>query len=305
MMEMVIFVLAGFLVMRFKVFKQEGFEVLSKLVISVTLPLFIFQKLITGFSFKLYSNWWVFPLMSFAVTAAGFIIGHAFVKVFKVAHKREFLSLTTFQNSGYLPLAIVSALLTVWQAQVMFIYIFLFLLGFNLLVWSFGMCMLSKTCDIKDKSMLRSLFSPPVVATVISLIFVFSGINKFIPEFVIRPIKSIGDTTIPLALIVLGGNLSRVNIKDSINREALLVTAAKLFLMPILAILFLKFVTLPKLMALLLLLEMAVPSATSLAVISRRYRLEDKLISGTILLTHAVSLVTLPLFLVLFDLVLT
>jgi len=64
----------------------------------------------------------------------------------------------------------------------MFIYIFLFLIGFNVLVWSFGICFLSE-CSIK-RFELGTIFSPPVLATIISLVLAGIGVDKFIPEFI-------------------------------------------------------------------------------------------------------------------------
>lgn len=301
MLEMVIFALAGYLLVRFKVIKHDGLEAVSRIIINCALPLFIFHKLVTRFDFATFANWWAFPLLSFAIIAVGFALGFFFCGLFKVQHKREFISLITFQNSGYLPLALVSVLLSGQQQETMFVYIFLFLLGFNLLIWSFGMCMLSKTCDIKDKNTLKKLVSPPVIATIFSLILVFFGINKFLPQSLLVPLKSIGDTTIPLALLVLGGNLAFIEFKKAFNKESMLVVLTKLFIMPALALIFLNFVELPRLIGLLIVIQMAVPSATSLAVISRRYALEDRLISNTIMLTHLFCIVSLPLFLSIYE----
>ena len=75
-----IFLLAalGYFLIKKNMLGPEGLNALSRLVIEVTLPLMIFCQLIKDFSFTLYSNWWVFPLISIAITIAGLIVGAVF-----------------------------------------------------------------------------------------------------------------------------------------------------------------------------------------------------------------------------------
>jgi len=61
------------------------------------------------------------------------------------------------------------------------------------------------------------------------------------------------------------------------------------------------YVRLPYLIGLLLVLQLAVPSATTLAIVARRYGQKEKLISQGVFITHIVSLATLAVFLTLFN----
>ncbi len=296
-----IFLLAalGYFLIKKNMLGHEGLDALSRLVIEVTLPLMIFCQLIKDFSFTLYSNWWIFPLISIAITIAGLIIGFVSMGFIKGhQHKLQFLSLVAFQNSGYLVLALVAALLPADKLNSMFIYIFLFLLGFNLVIWSLGVYILSFSRAKKFE--LGSLFSPPVIATLVSLILIFFGLNKFMPEAVLKPLRMVGDCTLPLAMLVVGGNLASIHFGYIDKKAMSLAILAKLIILPLLGLwLVIKF-KLPELVGLLILLQLAVPSATSLSLIIRHYKKEDLLISQGIFLSHIVSLATLPLFLSLY-----
>ncbi|PIP20430.1 MAG: hypothetical protein COX40_04785 [Candidatus Omnitrophica bacterium CG23_combo_of_CG06-09_8_20_14_all_40_11] len=296
-----IFLLAalGYFLIKKNILGPEGLDALSRLVIEITLPVMIFCQLVKDFSFTLYSNWWIFPLISIAVTIAGLIVGALFTGFIRGSqHKLQFLSLVTFQNSGYLPLALVAALLPQDKLDSMFIYIFLFLLGFNLVIWSLGVYILSFSRAKKFE--LGSLFSPPVIATLVSLIFIFFGLNKFVPEAVLKPLRMLGDCTLPLAMLVVGGNLASIQLGHIDKKAMSLMILAKLIILPVLGLwLVIKF-KLPQLLGLLIIMQLAVPSATSLSLIIRHYKKEDLLISQGIFLSHIVSLVTLPLFLSLY-----
>jgi len=296
-----IFLLAalGYFLIKKNMLGSEGLNALSRLVIEVTLPLMIFCQLIKDFSFTLYSNWWIFPLISIAITIAGLIVGSVFLGFIRgPQHKLQFLSLIAFQNSGYLALALVTALLPSDKLDSMFTYIFLFLLGFNLVMWSLGVYILSFTRAKKFE--LGSLFSPPVIATLVSLILIFFSLNKFIPQAVLKPLRMVGDCTLPLAMLVVGGNLASIHLGHIDKKAMSLMILAKLIILPVLGLwLVIKF-KFPELVGLLILMQLAVPSATSLSLIITHYKKEDLLISQGIFLSHIVSLVTLPLFLSLY-----
>lgn len=289
----------GYFLIKKNMLGHEGLGALSRLVIEITLPFMIFSQLIKDFSFNLYSNWWVFPLISIAVTAAGLIIGSAFIGfIHGEQHKMQFLSLTTFQNSGYLTLALVAALLPADKLKPMFIYIFLFLLGFNLVLFSLGAYILSFTKEKKFE--LGSLFSPPVTAILFSLILIFFGFDKFVPEAVLKPLRMVGDCTLPLAMLVVGGNLASIHLGHIDRKVMTLAILIKLIILPALGLWVVIKFKFPELMGLLILMQLAAPSATTLSLITRHYKKEDLLISQGIFLTHIISLVTLPLFLSLY-----
>jgi predicted permease len=289
----------GYLIFKRRILKEEGLNALSRLVIEITLPLMIFYRLTRDFSFALYPDWWVFSLLSIAITLAGLVIGLVFIGFIRGGQdKLQFLSLISFQNSGYLPLVLVASLLPAAKADTMFIYIFLFLLGFNLLFFSFGVYLLTFTRD--KKFTWQSLLSPPVIATGLSLLVVWSGLNKFIPQFITRPLQMAGDCTLPLAIFVVGANIAAIHL-GKVDRKAMsLMMLAKLVIMPCLGLWLCRQFKLPELLGLLIVMQLAMPPATNLSVLLAQYKKEDRLISQGIFYGHLVSLVTIPLFLSLY-----
>ncbi|MBL7152002.1 MAG: AEC family transporter [Candidatus Omnitrophica bacterium] len=296
-----IFLLAaiGYFLVRRKIIGSEGLAAFSRLVIEVTLPLLIFTKLAAGFSFRLYPRWWIFPLLSILITCAGLITGALFMGPLKGQdQRRQFLGLVSFQNSGFLPMALIAALFTRAEADVMFIYLFLFLTGFNLIIWSLGVHILSY--HKKKKFELGSLFSPPVLATLFSLVFIFLGLNRMLPAAIYKPLKTVGDCTVPIALLVVGGNLAQIHLGRIDKKAIALLLLAKMIVMPALGFLLVTRLNLPVLIGLLVIMQLAMPSATSLSVIVRHYKREDLLISQGVFFSHLLGIITIPLFLSLY-----
>lgn len=293
----------GFIIVKKQVIDSSGLDAISKLVVELMLPLYIFTQLLSRFDFSLYPNWYIFPFISFFINFCGFAIGFILLKISgtRIPQKNEFLALATFQNSGYMVFPLVVALLPKEQADTLLIYVFLFLLGFNLLVWSFGVFLLSAH---KRKGFeLGSLFSPAVIAILAGLLAVFLGLNKIIPEGVIRPFKMVGECTVPLAMLVVGGGLALVNFSKAAMKLGALISIvlAKLILLPIFTLFIIYKFNPSYLVGLLIILESAAPSATSLSVISRHYKTENNdFINQGIFWTHILSIITIPLFLGLF-----
>ncbi|OGX25804.1 MAG: hypothetical protein A3J51_04450 [Omnitrophica WOR_2 bacterium RIFCSPHIGHO2_02_FULL_45_21] len=328
MLQIFLLGLVGFVLVRKKILLSEAVTGLSSFLIGVAFPALIFWQLVTKFSFSLYPDWWIFPLASFIITGLGLCVGFLFSLSVKDARlRREFVSLVGFQNAGYLPLTLLAWIVPGGYRDILLIYLFLFLLGFNLVIWSWGVYFLSAS-KLKTFSF-AGLFSPPVIAILLGFTFVSLKLNSLIPKFILQPIELLGNCSFPLAVVVLGATLAELSNykpegsglpsdrqshkpegsglpsdrqshrpfeKKTISKLIL----AKLIVLPSLGLLFVSSFRLPYLLGLLIIMELAVPSANSLAVIARKYPEEEKLISQGIFISHLVSLITLPVFLALF-----
>jgi hypothetical protein len=168
-------------------------------------------------------------------------------------------------------------------------------------MFSLGMYLLSFHNNKKFE--FSSLLSVPVISTIISLLFVFFGWGKLVPQFVLSPLKMIGDCTMPLAMLVVGGSLAKIHLGHIDKKAMFLLALVKLIILPVLGLLLIVKFRIPSLIGLLIILELAVPSATTLSVLIRHVKKEDLLITQGIFFSHLVSIITLPLLLSLYFMV--
>ncbi|MDD5731212.1 MAG: AEC family transporter [Candidatus Omnitrophica bacterium] len=301
MLQMFFLGAVGFFLMRKKAISPEGLTGLTRFLIEVTMPALIFCSIINKFNFKDYSNWWQFTLLGFATTGLGLGIGYFLTRSEKdPVLKKEFISLLGFQNSGYLPLVIISWIVAKEQLSAMLIYLFMFVVGFDLLIWSWGVYFLS--CHKSKHFSFGSVFTPPIIATLTGFAFIILKINAFIPKFIFSPLTMLGNCSFPLAIVVVGASLADLYVNKKMNKKLIFrLVSAKLILMPLIGLALVSYIKLPYLLGLLIVMELAVPSATNLAVIVRRYIGEETFISQGIFVTHLLSLLTLPLFLAAFN----
>ena len=127
----------GYVLGKKNILREDGLKLLSTLLVRVFLPCLIFSEFIATFSFSKYPYWWIFPLLSLTVTLVGFLVGQVVSSLVKnIRAKNEFLALTSFQNAGYIPLVITVQVFSGDQASQLYMYIFLFLIGMNISMWS-------------------------------------------------------------------------------------------------------------------------------------------------------------------------
>ncbi len=287
----------GYVLAKRKILKEEGLKTLSYLVVYVFLPCLIFVRFTQDFSFDQYPQWWIFPFLSLMITLAGFLVGQGVLSVAKnLQAKNEFLALTSFQNSGYIPLIIAVQVFPPEQAAQLSVYIFLFLIGFDFAIWSLGVSLVIGREKLAFRP--RDALTPPFFATALSLGIVLAGVQKFIPEAVVGPIEMFGSCALPIAISVVGGNLAFMAIgHKAYRREVILAVLSKIVLLPSLALAIVFLLRIKGMMGFLIVLQSVVPSATTLVVMVKHFNVQEKFISEAIFFSHLAGLIATPLFL--------
>jgi hypothetical protein len=246
------------------------------------------------------SNVLAFTLFSVMVYILGYLCGPFFCSKGCSGVKRELQGLVAFQNCGYLPLNIAAFLLLGAARDTFMVYIFIYLLGFNVLMWSVGSYLIFKTHN--EKFDLKSFFLPPVIGTISALVLVSLGAAPYLPRIIIEPMRTIGDTTFALSAIALGGWLASVKLKGISHhfRELAIAALFRLVVVPALFFGIIVFMQWYSLIGLFVILIASMPSAISLPVMVKIKGGNTDFASQGVFFTHVISIFTIPLWLGLF-----
>ena len=141
----------------------------------------------------------------------------------------------------------------------------------------------------------RMLLNPGVVASVIAMVIYFGDL--VLPYVLARSVSLVGGLTAPLAMMLVGASLFDVNIKHMLSDVRLwLFTVLSMIVLPIaLTLVFKQFVTEGTLLAACMVI-LACPSGVMASIFASIYNEDAYLFSSEcIALTTLVSVVTLPL----------
>jgi len=297
-MQVLLLGASGYFAVKSRMLEQNGLDQMTAVVINILLPCFAFIQLTQHFSFGEFPFWWHLPVlylaMAFAALALAFVVGFGF----KGQRKNEFMALVGFQNCGNIPLVVVAALFVGETAHTLYVYMVLYIIGANILIWSLGVWMLIQGQKIKVD--LKKILSPPLLTTVGAILLVAVGAVNFIPKLVIKPVEMLGNCALPLAMFSVGGGLASINLRRIEIGPAAMVIFTKMILFPFLALCFVFGFKITGLMGFLIVLQAAMPSAVTLSLIKRYYNLQEDFVSEGVFVTHVVSVITVPIFLTIY-----
>ena len=290
--------LCGFLFFKWNLLDKQSISGLTNLTINLFLPAMIFSHLIKKFSFTNPQDWWLYPFLGIMISLIGFIVAKCFMLIDKsIVKKNELASIASFQNCGYLPLILVMSIFPEKEASILFTYIFLFIQGFNLIFWSFGIQFLSSEKNLKFK--FKKILNPPFLSLMFAFLVLCLNIKIYIPSTLLKATELVGGCTLPVALISLGAILAASGGAKAykLNSTLLIKTVImKLAIVPAIVLFIIVFFKLPRYMAILLLIESAMPAAINLSVVTFKQNEACGYITQAVFLTHLFGIITVPLF---------
>ena len=146
--------------------------------------------------------------------------------------------------------------------------------------------------DVKG-SLLQVMKTPSVYA--VALGFLFKLIKVDLSQFFLWPAGTfLSGGLVPVALLTLGVQLSRVKM-DFRNRDVYLTTFIRLIGGPLMAFLLISLFKLEGIMAQVLLISSAVPTAVNTALLAVEYHNEPEFASQVVLIATLLSVFTLPI----------
>lgn len=167
----------------------------------------------------------------------------------------------------------------------------LFYIPNALLAFTLGVYVASKR---HWKASLQEIFKVPLIyAAVLGLLCNMMKID--VPDIIVKPLSFIGLMALPLILITLGYNLSKIQIASL--PTTLLASFLRMGVGIILGILIVKIVGLDGILKSVVILDSAMPAAVMASVLATKYDNEADLVSSVVFVTTVISLITIPLLL--------
>jgi hypothetical protein len=293
----------GFWIIGRKKLPANTLGLLTSIAIDLALPLLILSNILTQFTPQEIVGWWHMPLwwIGFSLVALALSLVTAFLV--KKEFRSEFAMSLFFQNGIFFPLIIITGLFGVNSPYLVLLFLFIFIMP----SMTFSTYTLFFSRHKKEPALVWSrVINPTLIMTVIGVILGLLNVKGYIPDFVLMILAMVGAMASPLFMLILGGNI----YNDFINRttgnrkiytgEVIKFVIVKNLVFP-LAFLGLLIWLRPEFpVALILILEAAVPPITAIPIFTERSGGIRAITNQFIVASFAASIITIPAVIYLF-----
>lgn len=287
---MFLFMGIGAFLYKKKFISDEGSKSLGNLLIRLVLPCVIIDAFLVERTAEKINALLISIAVSVVLLTISILVSRMFFRKDPIRH---FAS--AFSNPGFFGIPLIAAVLN----QDAVFYVAPFVACLNILQWTYGVSVLKEEkirIDIKN-----IVFSPFIISFIIGLLLFFSGLQ--LPDILTDVISSSAGLNTPIAMLVSGVYLAKVNLKSMVTSQKLyLLTLTRLCLIPIISAVLL--CLLPGTyyeLKVCLLIACACPVGSNVAVYAQLHNKDYVYAVETVVLSTLFSIVTIPILIFVFQ----
>lgn len=304
MLMMFTFILAGFILRKSKIIPSSSHVTMSRLETYIFVPALTLSNMMSNCTIGTLREHYPLILygllIALAAIAASYPISRLFIRNYKenneLAYKRNiYMYATAFANYGFMGNFIV---LGIWGDETLFKYLmFTFCIG--LLNSSWGLFILipkEKSGKATLVSVFKRLFTPPVLASILGIAFGLLNVKAYTPVFLTNALSNASNCMGPVSMILAGFVVGGYDLKELIcDKKVYAITFLRLIAIPSVLMFALKLFGVSKEIMTLALIAFATPLGLNTIVYPAAYGGETKTGAAMAMVSHTLSVITIPL----------
>ncbi len=288
---MLIMIVVGCVITKLGMFTEKGAAECTTLLVKIVTPCLIINSLLSSGGGLQAGE----MLLAAAVSALSIVLSIAVsLLVFRKEplERRKVLRFSViFSNAGFMGLPLVQGI--VGDRGV--IYGSFFIAVFNLICWTYGYSMMSGSGKLNLKT---ALLNPGIIGLAVGLPIYFLKIS--LPAVISEPISFLSGLNTPLAMLVIGSYIARVDFKSFISDFSVYKMAVlRLVVCPALYLAALLIIRPERDLFISSLIQSAAPVAANTVLFSVEYHCDSELASKTVAVSTVLSIITIPIFTIL------
>lgn len=288
-------IIIGYILMKLKFVPDNSNMTLSKLENYLFIPALVLSTFMGNFTLENLSKTGQLLAFSSIVAICAIILAFTITRfTSKDAYIRNItLYGLSFSNFGFMGYAIVNALFP----SIAFEYvIFTLVLWVLIYVWGVPSLLMAGDEKLGIKARLKRLVNPMFICMLVGMIIGLSGVKM--PLFITKLVDSTADCMSPLAMLITGMVVAKVDIKSVLkSKDVYIASVLRLLVFPLLFIglYYLIGVTLPSAYLVSAVCSLSMPLGLNTIVIPSAYGKDTTVPSGMALVSHVLSILTIPL----------
>lgn len=291
MLVLFIYMMLGFFLARKGVLDERAGKTFSWMVVNVANPALIILPTINKETTLSPEQIWEALKLAVIMYVALIVIAKVITMFMRTSmEKNLYQMMMIFNNIALMGFPIVAAA----YGPDALLYSALFTLPFCMLIYTYGIVLITANGEKQEKLKLRSIFNIGVIAVIFALAMLF--IKPDMPEFVITATKGVSNLTGPLSMMVIGISLAGMKLKDVFCDKTLwLFSFVKLLVIPIIGTLIVIQLLDNDLLCHVCMVMLGTPVASMVVMLAQTYDADSELMSRGVALTTILSVITIPM----------
>lgn len=271
---------------------------LSNILINIALPALIISSFTFEFSKDMLKNAGLVIIFSIIIHIIIVLVSRIAFRKYDLDKKNVLNFLGVFPNAGFMGLPLIYAI----YGQIGVFYASIFMVPYHILMWTYGQDIFikSKKEAFSFKLILSKFKNPAIIGVAVGLvIFIFS---VTLPYVIDTSLSMLGSVTSPLAMMIVGDKIAQIKFKDIFSdKDVYYGSFIRLIIAPLITFGILKgFHIDPSIINICVAVE-AIPTAITIVILPQRYDGNTIFASKCALISHILSLITIPIMLILLN----
>lgn len=290
----------GFVLAKKGWFDTASSALLTRFIMKIALPLYLFcniQKDFTRDSLLAMAPDLVLP---FASIIAAYIVGRIVVKILHIHKDRQGLFIVFFfiANTIFIglpvnlalfgPQSIPSVMLYYMANTVMFWTLGVYHIVNDTMAGKSGMSMFSRQA-------LKKVFSPPLLGFLVGLAMTL--FNLRLPDFVIASFQYVGNVATPMALIVIGIEMSTIPLTQiTWDRDVIGALIGRFVVCPACVLILLPFIPVTDMSAKVFTMQASMPAMTNMTIVAKSVGADVEYSTAVSFISIILGMLVIPIY---------
>ena len=287
-------VLPGFIFGKLKIFPDTMAKSLSSMVINLCLPAVIIEALQVNYSTSLALNIALCVIMWAVIVIISFGISMLLKKAMNLSKIETALVICMFSvpNTGFIGIPLLTALF----GESALFYSSVCEIANDIFSYTIVLTLIMLSTGYTTKFSFKDFFNPPIISIIIGFFLFISGIR--LPQVLSTPIGYMADCMTPLAMFIIGLQLSQMRLSEFIgDKRIYIICAIRLLFFPTAAFIILRIILgINDMFTTVFILMMGMPAGAFCAIFAENFNSDVNFATKGVMLSDILCLITLPIF---------
>lgn len=286
---MFLMIAVGVFLRRRELVSQEGQRCLTDLIINVILPCNIIKAFCIDFSQGMEWDILMIILISVVIQAVAVVYGKVIFRAWPEGEQKNLRYATICSNGGFLGNPISEGVFGSYGLLLASV----FLIPLRFMMWSEGIAIYTGIHDRKS-AIRRAATHPCILACGVGLVLMATGLR--FPAPMMKAITYLGTCNTGLSMLIIGMILSKLQPRDLLDKTALIYSAHRLIILPLMAYGFVLLLPASREVRGISVLLTAMPAGATTSILALKYDVEPEFSSKLVICSVLLSLPTLAVW---------